>query len=121
MGNKGSKKTIQVYSWRFNCNCPVCGKGDVKYWDHDKFSCCNDKGWLKINDRCEIFCDECLKKSWPEGTPKFILFWKFKCGNHDSPEGYKEFDKEILRKAVGDMILNNSLPKEIADKMMYIV
>ena len=107
--------------WRLKTICPACGGGEPKNWYHDKSSCCRDDGWIRINEECEIFCDECDKRFCSKGTPSFILYWRFKCGNHQTPDGYKEAEKEHLLAAVGAICLTTTIPKSIAFKMIKII
>lgn len=107
--------------WRLECLCPACGQGKVVCWYHSKSSCCSNNGWMMINEDCDIFCDECEKQNNSKGTPSFILYWRFKCGSHTTPDGYKEADKEYLSSAIGSMMTNNRIPTETLFKMIEII
>ena len=99
--------------YRLHSICPACGQGSQSYWYHTPSSCCKSNGWIYIWDDLDLSCDECGTSSC-----SFITNWKFKCGKHNSHDGYKQADAMKVMHAIGLASDDCNIPYDVRKKMI---
>lgn len=98
--------------YRLKGKCFHCNKGnDSDTWNHSKDSCCSSCGYLYINHKCEVACDECKK------TPSFVMKWRFDCGRH----AYERPEPRYLIGAISALAKNGDIPSDIFIEMNKIL
>jgi len=101
--------------YRLKGKCFACNEGnDSDTWNHAKKNCCSSAGYLYINDKCEVSCDECKE-------PSFVMYWRFNCGTHVTKDGYKEPSKRYLLAALSTLAKNEDIPENIFWQMHDIL
>lgn len=103
--------------YRLHCICPGCGLGNACDWYHKEEECCSNNGWLYINGKCQIKCDECYDRNLK--SPSFVLGWKFRCERHRSE--YIKADEISVCNAISYICSNNNVPKEVRKQMIKII
>ena len=103
--------------YRLNCACPACGEGKKSNWYHSEDLCCSTNGWLYINAKCNIKCDECYSQKNME--PSFILGWRFTCEKHQGE--YRKADEIQVCNAISYICTNNNVPRETRKEMINII
>ena len=95
--------------YRLKGKCFACNSGnDSNTWNH-----CS-RGYLYINDKCEVSCDECKE-------PSFVMYWRFNCGNHETKDASKEPNKRYLITAISTLAKNEDIPVDIFIQMNKIL
>lgn len=116
--NRSYLKFKKENKWyRLKGKCFACNKGDDSdTWNHRKKDCCRNDGYLYINDKCEVSCDEC-------DNPSFILHWRFNCGSHDknNNDGYYEPKVRYLIAAISNIAKMEDIPEPIFREMNKIL
>ena len=116
--NRSHLKFKKENKWyRLKGKCFACNKGDDSdTWNHRKKDCCRNNGYLYINDKCEVSCDEC-------DNPSFILHWRFNCGSHDknNNDGYYEPKVRYLIAAISNIAKMEDIPEPIFREMNKIL
>jgi hypothetical protein len=99
--------------YRLKGKCFHCNKGDdTDTWNHSKDSCCSSCGYLYINHRCEIACDECKDKQ-----PSFVMRWRFDCGRH----AYESPNRRYLIGAISALAKMEDIPTDVFEGMNRIL
>lgn len=99
--------------YRLKGKCFHCNEGnDYDTWNHSTDECCCSNGYLYINHRCEVACDECDKKK-----PSFVMKWRFNCSRH----AYESPEKRYLIAAISVLAKNGDIPGEIFIQMNKIL
>lgn len=107
-----TKYTKENKWYRLKGKCFHCEQGnDSDTWNHRKDKCCSSNGYLYINHKCEISCDEC------KNSPSFVMKWRFNCGKH----AYEEPDPRLLIGAISALAKNGDIPSEVFKGMNKIL
>ena len=107
--------TKENRGYRLKGKCFACNSGnDSDTWNHAKKNCCSSAGYLYINDKCQVSCDECKE-------PSFVMYWRFNCGNHETKDAYKEPNRRYLIAAISSLAKNGDIPDDIFTQMNKIL
>ena len=113
-----NSKFIKANNWyRLKGKCFSCNNGDDSdTWNHRKKDCRSFFGYLFINEKCDVSCDEC-------DNPSFILHWRFNCGSHDKNknDGYYEPQIRYLIAAISTLAKMEDIPEPIFREMNKIL